>query len=159
LTAGAQRQQTPPRAQLGGQQRRGGVGGTGGYRQAGAEAELLGGGGQQGARDLSGRADLGEEVGAQAEGLSDVSGPGAAGQVEQERARGVGRVGGDLDPTTGQAQAEPVLRLEHPASQPVGVGLVPGHPDQQRAGHAGRRGVAEPGPQIGGQPLVVGYLG
>ena len=193
LAAGAEREQAGwsrrearrLRDEAGGHKGGGRVGGAGRDREGGnvgPEAELLGGGGQQRAGDLGGRADGGQEVGAQPESLGHVRGPFLAILVEQQRARGIGGIGGGFAGRAhhgrahhgrahhgrahhgrahhgrahpGQAVPQPVLGLEHPAGLPVGTGFVAGQPEQDRAGHAGRGGVAEPGEHLCWQPPVI----
>ena len=70
----------------------------------------------------------------------------AVGDVEEQRARGVGDVGGEV---AGEAEADVVLRQEHRADAGPELGFVAPHPEQLGQREAGERGVARQLDQAG----------
>ena len=92
-------------------QRRRRVGGSRRHRDPRPQAKLRRGAWQQAPRGLGGPPDRRQLLPGQPQLFDERLGPGIARQVEHERARRVGRVGGGL---AGQPQPQPVFRLQRP---------------------------------------------
>ena len=80
-------------------------------------------------------------------GAGDLGRPAAVGDVEEQRARGVGDVGGAV---AGQAEADVVLREEHRADARPELGFVAPHPQQLGQGEAGEGRVERQLDEAGG---------